>query len=317
MYKILDLSILDAMRARFGSPLLLLALALCAAACGSPAPQAEQRLAAVDSPTPSVIPTPSPAPSATPTPPANENIVWQQHASIIDRGFATLDERIFRSDVIAIATMRSVRAYARPRAQSGYAAVLEFTFAVHEYLKGEGGGSLIVDLRLDHSLGSDQTENEAVEAGNSWIAEDRWWDDKASVLFLQSPVSHYDAAIVENAPDDDAQRYEFLYPLGDDELYFPTTFDSYYRDTFSIESEQVRSWLPSSSPAGSGSAIADSLDSGEALFLLGDVPSIIAASSPTVTPNAADTTRRPIPWARQRRPILWSRRRRATCRCPV
>ena len=164
-------------------------------------------------------------------------------------------------------------------------AVLEFTFDVHEYLKGEGGGSLVVDLRLDESVR--QTENEAVEAGNKWIAEDRWWDDRAAVLFLQSPVRHYDAAVVKDPPDDDAQRYEFLYPNGDDELQFPTTFDSYYRDTFSIESEQIRSWLPSSSPAGSGSAIADSLDSGEALFLQGDIPRRIAR---TVAPDASGAT---------------------------
>ena len=161
-----------------GAVSVLALLALCAAACGSPAPQAEQRFAAVDSPTPSVVPTPSPAPSATPTPPANENIVWQEtHSWILETGFATLDERIFRSDVIAIATMRSVRAYARPRIWEGYVAVLEFTFDVHEYLKGEGGESLVVDLRLDESVR--QTENEAVEAGNKWIAEDRWWDDRA------------------------------------------------------------------------------------------------------------------------------------------
>ena len=290
MYKILDFSILDAMRPRFVSPLLLLALALCAAACANPAPQAKQRFAAVGSPPLSVLPTPLPAPSATPTPTANENDVWQETTTIVELGFATLDERIFRSDVIAIATMRSVRAYARPRVQSGYVAVLEFTFDVHEYLKGGGvGESLVVDLRLDDAFRIvHQTENEAVEAGDKWIAQDQWWDDRASILFLQSPVVHYDAAVVKNAPDDDAQRFEFLYPIGDEALYFPTAVDSYYGDTFSIESEQIRSWLPSSSPAGTGSAVPDSLDSGETLFLLGDTPRIIAASNRTATPDAAD-----------------------------
>ena len=288
MYKILDFSILDAMRPSFGS-LLLLALALCAAACANPAPRAEQGFADVASPPPSIVPTPAPAPSATPTPPTDENVVMQETSSIMELGFATLDERIFRSDVIAIATMRSVRAYARPRVQSGYAAVLEFTFDVHEYLKGGGGESLVVDLRLDDSFRIvHQTENEAVEAGDKWIAQDRWWDDRAAVLFLQSPVSHYDAAVVKNAPDDDAQRFEFLYSIGDEALYFPTAVDSYYGDTFSIESEQIRSWLPSSSPAESGSAVPDSLDSGEPLFLLGDTPRIIEASNRTVTPDAAD-----------------------------
>jgi len=290
MHKILDFSILDAMRPRFVSPLLLLALALCAAACANPAPQAKQRFATVGSPPPSVVPTPSHAPSATPTPLANETDVWQETTTIVELGFATLDERIFRSDVIAIATMRSVRAYARPRVQSGYVAVLEFTFDVHEYLKGEGvGESLVVDLRLDDAFRIvHKTENDAVEAGDKWIAQDQWWDDRASVIFLQSPVSHYDAAVVKNAPDDDAQRFEFLYPIGDEALYFPTAVDSYYGDTFSIESEQIRSWLPSSSPAGSGSAVSDSLDSGETLFLLGDTPRIIAASNRTVTPDPSD-----------------------------
>ena len=290
MYKILDFSILDAMRPRFGSPLLLLlAFALCAAACANPSPQAEQRFAAIGSPPPSVVPTPLPPPSATPTPLANENDVWRETSTIVELGFATLDERIFRSDVIAIATMRSVRAYARPRVKSGYAAVLEFTFDVHEYLKGVGGESLVVDLRLDYAFRIvHQTENEAVEAGDKWIAQDQWWDDRASILFLQSPVIHYDAAVVKNAPDDDAQRFEFLYPIGDEALYFPTAVDSYYGDTFSIESEQIRSWLPSSSPAGSGSAVPDSLDGGETLFLLGDTPRIVAASNRTATPDAAD-----------------------------
>ena len=289
MYKILDFSILDAMRPRFGSPLLLLALALCAAACANPAPQAEQGFAAVGSPPPTAAPTPSPAPSATPTPPTNEIVVVEEtHSSGLGFGIATLDERIFRSDVIAIAIMRSVRAYARPRAQSGYAAILVFTFDVHEYLKGGDGESLIVDLPLDRSRRNvHQTENAAVEAGNKWIAEDRWWDDRAAVLFLQSPIGHYDAATVKNAPDD-ARRYEFVYPIEDEDWYFPTAVDSSYGDTFSIESELIRSWLPSSSPARSGSAVPDSLDSGETLFLQGDTPRIIAPSNRTVTPDAAD-----------------------------
>ena len=299
MYKILDFSIPDAMRARFGSPLLL-ALALCAAACANPAPQAEQRFAAVGSPSSSVVPAPSPAPSATPTPPENERVV-RIETSIRELGFATLDERIFRSDVIAIATMRSVSAAARPRAGGGYVASLEFVFDVHEYLKGSGGESLAVDLRLGHRdsvafqqdstpPGVYQTEDDALKAGDEWIAEDRWWDDRVSVVFLQSRVKPQDEAEPSAALAAALPRYSFLSSTSVPKWSFATALEYYYNDSFSIESEQVRSWLPSSSPAGFGSAVQDSLDSGETLFLMGDVPSIIAASSRTVTPDAAGAT---------------------------
>ena len=300
MYKILDFSIPDAMHARFGIPLLLLALALCAAACADPAPLAEQRFAAVGSPSPSVVPTPAPAPSSTPTPTTNENVVRQVASFIIESGFATLDERIFRSDVIAIATMRSVSAAARPRVGGGYVSSLEFMFDVHEYLKGGGDETLVVDLRLGHWVsdviqqdspnGVYQTKDDALKAGNEWIAEDRWWDDRVSVVFLQSRVTPYDEDEPSAALADDSPRYSFLSSTTDSKLSFATAVTYHYIDGFSIESEQIRSWLPSLSPAGSGSSLLDSLDSDETLFLQGDTPRIIAASPRTVTPDAVDAT---------------------------
>ena len=292
MYKMLNFSILDAVGPRFGSPLLLLALALCAAACANPAPRAEQGFAAaIASPPPSVVPTPSPAPSSTPTPSPNEDVVVQETtSSIMELGFATLDERIFRSDVIAIATMRSVAASARPRIGGGYVASLEFIFNVHEYLKGGGDSeTLVVDLRLA-GWASDvyPTEDDALKAGDEWIAQDRWWDDRVSVVFLQSRVTPRDEAEPSTTLADAPPRYNFLSYMEDAKWYFAAAVEYYYNDSFSIESEQVRSWLPSSSPAGAGSAVSDSLDSGETLFLLGDTPRIIAASNRTATPDATD-----------------------------
>ena len=271
---------------------ILAAFALCAAACASPEPQAEQRLASVGSPTP------SPTPSS--TPPANENVIRQETPLVMESGFATLDERIFRSDVIAIATMRSVSASARPRIGGGYVASLEFMFDVHEYLKGGGGESLVVDLRLGHR-GSDvvrqdspngvyQTEDDALKAGDEWIAEDRWWDDRVSAVFLQSRVTPYDEEEPNAVLADASPRYNFLSSATDPKLSFATAVKYYYKDGFSIESEQIRSWLPSSSPAGSGSAVSDSLDSGETLFLQGNTPRSISASPRTVTPDEVDAT---------------------------
>ena len=290
MCKMLDFSILGAVGPRFGSPLtLLLALALCAAACANPAPRAEQGFAAVASPPPSVVPTPSP--SATPTPTTNEDVVVQETtSSIMELGFATLDERIFRSDVIAIAAMRAVDASAQPRIGGGYVASLEFMFDVHEYLKGGGDSeTLVVDLRLaGWARDVYPTEDDALKAGNEWIAQDRWWDDRVSVVFLQSRVTPRDEVEPSVALADAPPRYNFLSYMEDAKWYFAAAVEYYYNDSFSIESEQMRSWLPSSSSAGSGSAVPDSLDSGETLFLLGDTPRIIAASNRTATPDAAD-----------------------------
>ena len=278
-------------------PMLAVACVLAlGAACANPAPQEEQPVAAVSSLSPSAIRTPTPTLSATPSPSADEESVQTVLSSTIQEfGFASLDERIFRSDVIAIATMKSATASARPRVDSGYVAVLEFAFDVREYLKGEGGESLIVELRLgfripsadvirqDSFSGIYQTEDAAVEAGNEWIAQDRWWDDRASVIFLQSRVAPLDEAIPQNAQANGEPRYSFFYDIaGSEGSTFPTAIDSRNGDGFSIESKRTRSWLPSSSPDISG----DALSNGETRFLMGETSEAVAPSGMTQTPGS-------------------------------
>ena len=305
MSRIQNSPIWGAMRPCFGMLLSILAFALCAAACANPAPQERQEPAAVNSQPTSALSEPQsplPAPPAPPTPSTDEEVVQTESSLIIQEfGSASLDERIFRSDVIAIATMKSASASARSHVDSGYVAALEFTFDVHEYLKGEGGESLIVELRLgywspradvirqDSFRGVYQTEDAAVEAGNKWIAQDRWWDDRASILFLQSRVTPLDETAPQNAQANGAPRHSFFYAVpGNEGLIFPTAIDSSNGDDFSIESKRTRSWLPSSSPEMIGDALPSSLNNGEMRFLLGETPGTDAYSGGAQTPGATN-----------------------------
>ena len=207
--------------------------------------------------------------------------------SIMDTGFVTLDERIFRSDVIARVTMTSVSTYAvllgqTPSLLTGqgtydlYDAMIRFNFDVHEYLKGSGGSTLTADMQLkypyyyrspDHGYYVFSNEKDALEAANAWIANgdekgiwggDRLWEDREAIIFLEIDSAGNNAGATGQST---FSRYKFL----------PMTLNRYALagDTwsgYSINDERNRVWLPSASASSGTSGASDSR------FLLGEKP---------------------------------------------
>ena len=107
----------------------------------------------------------------------------------------TIEERIFHSDVIVLATLSSATSTAATVTSkaagiaSTYRPVQELRFTVHEYLKGSGPNVVLVVARAEHTY---PTEVEAREFAERTVAErTTTWDDRRAVLFLQNPDKPY------------------------------------------------------------------------------------------------------------------------------
>ena len=126
--------------------------------------------------------------------------VSEQSSSVtgfsVDFGLASLNERIARANVIARVTLRSVTssteqfdtrdALQRPGGgvNDGYVRSIEFTFDVHEYLKGAGGTTLVAVVFGGQSY---PTTSEAEAKGPDLLAErGTQWDDRDAIVFLES-----------------------------------------------------------------------------------------------------------------------------------
>ena len=240
-------------------------------------------------PTPTVAPMPmiAPTPAATefgPTPQPTAELDEKdtegkeviEISYIPDQGFVSLDERILRSTVIARATMRSVEAYARGYdTPTTYHSIIRFTFDVHEYLKGSGGDAITADIKIActvHTRGRCQSssEQEAIGYADDWIGLSRvaghWWDDRASILFLEEDELSRSEVSGQSA----TTMYKFI-PWNEhyNPIYnYATTSLHPYSDTdgFSVHSGRNRVWLPATA-ASSGASGA-----GESRFMLGNEP---------------------------------------------
>ena len=204
----------------------------------------------------------TPIPEITPEPP-------MVGSTIYDPGFVTLDEQILRAEIIARASIRSVSSYVYTPGSDDNAAMIRFSFDVHEYLKGNGDAILDVDLLLVWS--NFPSEEAALNKANEWIADnaERWPKGKEAVVFVQAddyPKRSADSGVTGQTS---SQIYKFV-PLYEDEhrLRWNYAFGitDYWKDTFSILSERNRALLPAASaPSGASGA-------SEARFLLGDKP---------------------------------------------
>ena len=179
-------------------------------------------------------------------------------------GPVSLEERILRADMIARATLTTVSTSTpgvydypgRPMPSTRYVSVLEMRFDVHEYLKGSGGDTLIVDLPLSND-DIHESVAEALKAAGEWLSDrDPRWDDREAIVFLQRPVGPKSASS-QSTPS----RYVFplhrggySYSLGG----YGSVYDSgtayaiheQHVDTYSIRSEMNRVWLPATSAPG-------------------------------------------------------------------
>ena len=201
-----------------------------------------------------------------------------------------LEERILRADVIARVTLASIATSTPgiydnqgiPVTGTRYVSVSELRFDVHEYLKGSGGDTLIVELPLsitDHHYGSAE---EAVEAVSAWLAErDTRWDDREAIIFLQRPVGSEGVSSQSGSSG-------YVFPIhrgglrvgGYGSVYDSWTayaIDEEYVDTYSIRSGMNRVWLPSTSAPASG--VSGASGSTEARYYLEEPPSLGAGVS--------------------------------------
>ena len=154
-----------------------------------------------------------------------------------------LNERVFDATVIARATLISTNATAEnigtdSNGATVFRGLLEFKFKVLEYLKGTGGGELIVFVtdQLDKTYA---TMELALEAAQSWKRDrDNRRDNREALIFAEEPVGS----------SGQVTRYSFG-PYG-------------YIEAYTLDSGN-RVWLPSATSGGTGSA-----SSGDLRFLL-------------------------------------------------
>ena len=191
----------------------------------------------------SVSPTPEPCSSTpdpdllvpTPTPKIMglHNITWRVPPS--------LEEQIYRSDVIARASLLSATANTVrvPSDDDGVAPthrpVQELVFKFHEYLQGNGPDEAIVVVWGRHSY---LTEAEACsEADRSVATRNTQWDEVQGALFLIGPLTGYRPTVVV-AGSSTVQTFVF-------NMFSPLQSEwDYSVDTL------VRAWLPAQGSAG-------------------------------------------------------------------
>ena len=164
------------------------------------------------------------------------------------RGFTTLDERIFHSDLIVRATLRSIEGTANLGCQVGYLwiPVITYEFEALEYLKGMGAESLSVRVPLGASGSSLKTEYEmygserdAIAAAISHMSErDDRWDEHEAILFINEK------------PWDSACTHPMYHvpsvPTSNDSYSFTLAGQTYdvQAQEYRIESRGNRVWLP-------------------------------------------------------------------------
>ena len=169
----------------------------------------------------------------------------------------SLEEQVFYSNVIVLATLASVTSTAEtvPSEDANvaptYRPVQELRFTVHEYLKGSGPSVLLVVARARHTY---MTEAEARGFAERTLAErTTTWDDRRAVLFLRNPDEPYTSSGGATGASGSASGLEFKlsnYPLGEFAYSVGTHVDT-----------MNRVWLPASDAAGAQGA------SGSATFI--------------------------------------------------
>ena len=218
--------------------------------------------------TPMPTPEPTPALTLTPLPDLPEPVTMMMVDSGPDPyGFTSLQERIFHSDVVARARLKSIEVAGRKSCTwNGYwIPVVEVRFDVIEFLKGEGGQSIAAKASFGvsgSSFGSShrvyESQRDATAAAAHYLTtRNDQWDDRETILFLEEQA-FWDAECGEATPRS-TESHGF------------TLAGHAQAPQYRIESDFNRAWLPSSNvsspPAQSRS------------FLLGDRSTQVAADS--------------------------------------
>ena len=199
------------------------------------------------------------------------------------RGPTTLEERIFKADVIARARLLSVSPafrlfYDVLGDSTRYATFVELTFDILESLKGNAGNTAIVEFQVMGVVdppplaGTYATSQEAVLAIQKWInsKRDSQWDNRDAIIFLRTTANSVSNLWTGRPP---TVQYVFVGELPFDGLVF------YGRDQYSISSEDNKVWLP----ATVATSLESSRISGETQLFFLDAPTTETPSPPTIS----------------------------------
>ena len=186
---------------------LAVALLIALVGCGSRTPEPT----VTPAPTPTAPSTPTPAQTtertatlaATPTVSVPDSPPEPIVAGIIDAGpefigFTSLEERIFRADVIVRAKLRSLRSSAKRsdrwsyEDQDRWIPVIVFEFEALEFLKGAEEETLLANASFGGSGDSWQSSYEVYESERDAIAaalyriskRDEPWDEREAIVFM-------------------------------------------------------------------------------------------------------------------------------------
>ena len=204
-------------------------------------------------PTPSPIPsTPpsntavadsTPAPTPIPSTPAGSFLLPTMVAP------TSLEELVFLSDIIARVSLISAEAGFDPIDELIHQAAFAFRFQALEYLKGSGGGELIVKAPVqrlgqswDQYMSADSEEALGIAEAH-FVGRDARWDSREAIVFLKSTSPSEQGA--SGASSDNSLQF--------------TDIDKNVSNVFryAISSDKNKAWLPAAK-ADSATGAADS-----------------------------------------------------------
>ena len=168
-------------------------------------------------------------------------------------GQSSLEETVLESEVIAkVDYLRRISSVQRD--DWWWAALLEFRFEVHEYLKGSGPDEIGAFVFYHY-----ETEAAARRAAPLLAAaHDARWDDREAVVFLNYIAEHI-------APEG--------IQLGAGQFWLADVYNGDgYVDWYSVASDATKLWLPEDTPTGAREASDSGKSSTPQRFML-DVPS--------------------------------------------
>ena len=180
-------------------------------------------------------------------------------APVLYTGPTSLEERIFASPVIARVRLDSVSSAAESgttRLGMKYIATLEFSFSVHEYLKGTGPDDVVAVWNAGQIFDTRQEAEDALPAIAA--ARDARWDDREAVVFLKNSQTYLPST----------QQVGRFYLSGEHEV--GSVLDDYY----SLASRGNKLWLPAAAGVGVSSP-----PSGDQQRFLMDVPPDMGTST--------------------------------------
>ena len=168
-------------------------------------------------------------------------------------GQSSLEEIVLESEVIArVDYLRRISSVQRD--DWWWAALLEFRFEVHEYLKGSGPDEIGAFVFYHY-----ETEAAARRAAPLLAAaHDARWDDREAVVFLNYIAEHIAAEGIQ---------------LGAGQFWLADVYNGDgYVDWYSVASDATKLWLPEDTPTGAREASDSGKSSTPQRFML-DVPS--------------------------------------------